>query len=273
MRHFNYVRPQSLQEASQLLSVHAGRAALLSGGTDLVVQMGKGMRSPEVVIDLKRVADLSDRIEETPSAVCVGALARLADLVADRAVGARFPALLEAARAIGSVQIRNRATLAGNICNASPAADTAAPLLVYGARVNLVGIAGRRTVAIEHFFLAPGKTALALGEIVESVDLPYPDAGAGSAFERLARRGAMDVASVSVACLLSQSGRVRLGFGAVGSTPILAEGEAADIWETVDECVQPVSDIRAGADYRRAMVLALGRRALKRARERVRRQV
>ena len=147
--------------------------------------------------------------------------------MADEAAGARLPALVEAARAIGSVQIRNRATLAGNICNASPAADTAPPLLVYGARVNVVGPGGRRTVPIGAFFVGPGKTALARGEIVESIEVPYPGAGTGSAFERLARRRGMDLALVSVACLAGPGGQVRFGFGAVGPTPILVAGECS----------------------------------------------
>ena len=272
IRHFDYKSPESLLEASQLLSSKAYRAVLLSGGTDLIVQMSKGVLSPEKVIDLKRVADLSDRVEETESGVRVGALARMEDIAANETICRHFPALSEALRTIGSVQIRNRATLPGNICNASPAADTAPPLLIYSARVNLFSAASRRTLPLERFFKAPGKTALEPGEIVESIDIPFCESGAGSAFERLSRRNALDIASVSVACLVAPSGRIRLGLGAVGPTPILIEGEEAEIWEMADARVRPISDIRASKDYRRAMVLALGARALRRAREQAGRQ-
>ncbi len=269
MRPFNYARPQSLREASQLLSTHTGRAALMAGGTDLIVQMGRGLHSLELAIDIKRVSDLGDQVEKMPGGVRIGALTRLEDLAANEVVRASFPALSEAAGSVGSVQIRSRATIAGNICNASPAADTAPPLLAYGAQVNIFGIAGRRTLSMERFFTAPGKTALLPGEIVESLDLAFPKEGTGSAFERLARRAGMDVASVSVACLVWHSGSVRLGFGAVGPTPIVAEGEETDSMDWVGEYVKPVSDIRAGEDYRRAMVVALSRRAVKRSRKRM----
>ena len=267
MRSFDYVRPRTLAEALELLAAHGERAALLAGGTDLVVQVGKGVRAPDVVVDLKRVAGLSARIEDRTTHLRIGALACLADLVADEAACARLPALIEAARAIGSVQIRNRATVAGNICNASPAADTAPPLLVYGARVNVVGPDGRRTAPIEEFFIGPGRTALARGEIVESVEVSYPEAGTGSAFERLARRRGMDLALVSVACLAGPGGRVRFGLGAVGPTPILVTADVApepsdDVLMRLAARATPISDIRAGEDYRRAMVLVLMRRTL-----------
>ena len=274
MRSFDYARPHTLEEALDLLAAHGEGAAPLAGGTDLMVQMSKGVRAPDVVVDLKRVAGLSARIEDRSSHLRVGALACLADLVADRAACARLPALVGAARAIGSVQIRNRATLAGNICNASPAADTAPPLLVYGARVNVVGPGGRRTLPIGEFFIGPGRTALARGEIVETIDVPYPGAGTGSAFERLARRRGMDLALVSVACLAGPAERVRFAFGAVAPTPILVDGECAPdapdaILEQLAARTTPITDIRAGEDYHRAMVLVLMRRALRAARRRL----
>ncbi len=264
MKAFDYTRPRSLDEVLGLLAALGDGAAPLAGGTDLLVQMDKGVRAPGTVVDLKRVADLSARAEHGPSSVRIGALTTLSDLVSDPSIAERLPALREAARSIGSTQIRNRATLAGNICNASPAADTAPPLLVYGARVAIVGRAGRRTLPVAEFFVGPGRTALTPGEIVESVEVPYPADGAGSAFERIARRRGMDLASVSVACLALPDGRALFAFGAVGPTPMLVETEDTSdaALESLAARAQPITDIRAGADYRRAMVLVLMRRTL-----------
>jgi len=281
MQPFEYARPQSLGEATELLLSHGEGAALLAGGTDLIVQMQKGIRTPAIVIDLKHVSELHAGVEIADRRIRVGALTRLAEIEDHESIPAFFPALAEAARVIGSVQIRNRATLVGNICNASPAADTAPPLLVYGARVNVFGPRGRRAVPLDEFFRGPGRTALEAGELVESVDIPPPDGASGSAFSRLARRRGMDLASVSVACRLSGSGELRLAFGAVGPTPILVTDEAEvflddEPCEAIDARLadmarhaRPISDVRAGEDYRRAMVLVLSRRALETARRRL----
>ncbi len=281
MQSFDYARPSSLADASELLVRRGDDAAALAGGTDLIVQMEKGARAPALVVDLKRVADLGDGIERRDGALRIGALACLEDVARDARVREGFPALAEAAGVIGSVQIRNRATLAGNICNASPAADTAPPLLVYGAQVNLFGPRGRRSVPIEEFFLGPGRTALEAGELTESVDLPLPNGPTGSAFCRLARRRGMDLASVNVACRLSAAGELRLAFGAAGPTPILVQDEgevflkdeATDALgarlEQMAEATRPISDVRAGEDYRRAMLRVLSRRALNTARRRL----
>ncbi|MFO7958851.1 MAG: xanthine dehydrogenase family protein subunit M [Candidatus Brocadiia bacterium] len=279
MQPFDYVRPHSLAEATDLLSSHAEEAALLAGGTDLIVQMEKGARKPAVVIDLKHVAELAKDIDVHDGQLRVGALVSLSDAEKNENIRGLFPALAEAARVIGSVQIRNRATLVGNICNASPAADTAPPLLVYDARVNVFGPQGRRTVPIDEFFLGPGLTALEPGELVESVDLPSPNEPTSSAFCRLARRRGMDLASVSVACRVTASGELRLAFGAAGPTPILVKEEDAAFLrgassdrlnarlKRLAESARPISDVRAGEDYRRAMLPVLSRRALEAARE------
>lgn len=281
MQPFEYARPHSLQEAAELLHSHTDDAAVLAGGTDLIVQMQKGVRTPAVVIDLKHVVELDADIEPDDGRLRVGAKACLADIESHPEVRKRFPALAEAVGVIGSVQIRNRATLVGNICNASPAADTAPPLLVYEARVNVFGPEGRHAVPMDHFFAGPGRTVLGDGELVESVDLPLPNEANGSAFHRLARRRGMDLASVSVACCLSASGHLRLAFGAAGPTPILVtdqarvfleEGPCRAAEERLDELArsaQPISDVRAGEDYRRAMVCVLSHRCLRTARRRM----
>ena len=151
------------------------RARVLAGGTDLLVRLRLGHIRPAVVVDLKDLERLqSDIVDRGRRAAASARRAVMTDIIADARVRRHFPALVEAASVVGSVQIRNRATLAGNICNASPAADTAPALLVYGATVNLLSAAGVRHVPLAEFFTGPGRTVLTAGELVESIDLPIP---------------------------------------------------------------------------------------------------
>src|SRR3982074_3722934 len=187
MHPFAYARPATLSETLALLGEHGGAASLLAGGTDLVVALRNRTLTPKVVIDLKRVAELRPAISDDGSAVRIAATTALADLSGDERIRARFPALVEAAATVGSIQIRNRATLTGNICHASPAADTAPALLVYGAVVNVASAAGTRRVNLDDFFVGPGKTALQTGELGTSGDLPAPEGRRGVPFARRQR--------------------------------------------------------------------------------------
>jgi carbon-monoxide dehydrogenase medium subunit len=232
------------------------------------------------VVDLKHVADLSHEIETSDELISIGGAVVMTDIVDHPTVQRRLPALAEAASAVGSIQIRNRATLAGNICNGSPAADTAPPLLAYQAVVRIAGPDGVIACPIDDFFLGPGRTVIGSGEIVVSIDLPLTDRPTGSAFNRLTRRRGVDLATVSVAC--SVSGDVtRLGLGAVGPRPLLVtdiSGALADRTANADvresvlmgllTAATPISDVRAGEDYRREMLTVLSRRALDRALDR-----
>lgn len=282
MRAFGYARPATMAEALALLDEHGPDARLLSGGTDLVVGLRKGTIRPRMIIDLKRVAELRPEIEDTGSSLVVGATGVLTDLIDDARVQRHFPALVEAALVVGSVQIRNRATLAGNICNASPAADTAPALLVYGARVNLVGTGGRRTVAYDDFVTGPRQTVLRRGELVASIELPLPAEPLGAAFARLTRRRGVDLATISLCCAVSASGVTRFAYGAVGPRPFLvtdesgvladrAAGEPAkeEILARFMAQASPISDLRASREYRQAMLAVLSRRALRTASDRL----
>jgi carbon-monoxide dehydrogenase medium subunit len=191
----------------------------------------------------------------------------MSSLIRDETVNRRYPALVAAASVVGSVQIRNRATLAGNLCNASPAADTAPALLVHGASAVIRGDGTSRTVPLDEFFVGPGSTALAAGELVTAIDIPLPSPGTGSAFARVTRRRGVDLASVNLACVVDRSGRVRFGFGAVAPTPLVVETsidelETQDGFEHMLSVTSPISDVRAHADYRRAMLRVHARRAL-----------
>jgi carbon-monoxide dehydrogenase medium subunit len=265
MTTFDYHRPDSLAEAFDLLG-HAG-AVVLAGGTDLLVAIRHHKSHPAVVVDLKSVAEIGDEIEIEGDLLRVGARVVLSKLARDEYVNRHFPALVSAASVVGSVQIRNRATLAGNLCNASPAADTAPALLAYAARVTISGREGSRTIPLEEFFVGPGLTQLGRGQLVTSVDIPIPTRRIGSAFARVTRRRGVDLASVNLACVLELSGKARFGFGAVAPTPLVAESTledlaSADGWNRLLTVTSPISDVRASEDYRRAMLQVHSRRAL-----------
>ena len=204
MRPFAYARPASLAEASGLLAAHPdGGARLLAGGTDLIIRLRDGTFRPQVVVDVKRIAELDRQIDRVDGRVRFGALTTMTDIAADDAARRDYPALAEAALYVGSVQIRNRATLAGNVCNASPAADTAPALLVYDAVVVAAGPAGERRIPIDDWFVRSGVTTLAPDEIVTAIELPLPMASRGSSFARRTRRRGHDLASVTLACTIS----------------------------------------------------------------------
>jgi carbon-monoxide dehydrogenase medium subunit len=207
----------------------------------------------------------------------------MTDIAADQRVRRSFEALAEAALVVGAVQIRNRATLAGNICNASPAADTAPALLVYGAEVVAVGPAGERRIPIDEFFVRSGVTTLAPGELVTAIELPMPPEPHGSIHVRRTRRRGHDLASVTLACLVLPDGKTRVAYGSVGPRPylsvdrsgILADASCSDEDRTTvleglfaNASPSPTS-LRASPDYRLAMLRVLGLRATATARDRL----
>jgi CO/xanthine dehydrogenase FAD-binding subunit len=278
MTPFDYVRPDNLDAVIGLLEKHGPAARLLAGGTDVLVRLRLGHMRPSVVVDLKRARGLESAIVPVDSSLRVGARSVMADLLADERIRTHFPALVEAARVVGSAQIRHRATLVGNICNASPAADTAPPLLVYDAAANIAGPAGARRVPVAEFFTGPGRTVLSRGEIVSSIDLPIPEGRTGAAFTRLTRRRGVDLASLTVSCLIKPSGEARLAFGAVAPTPLVIKDDGDLVAElrrhskltdaTLDRLVaraSPISDVRASRDYRWAMLRVFIGRAVQRA--------
>jgi len=282
MTSFTYHAPSTLETTFDLLERYGVDARLMAGGTDLLVRIRTGRFAPNVIIDIKHVADLNARIALTADQVEIGSLALMADLQSDPVIKRYFPALVEAASSVGSVQIRNRATLAGNLCNASPAADTAPSLLIYGACVKLSSRKGLRILPLDQFILGPGKTALQLGELVRSVVIPLPADGQAATFERLTRRKGVDLATVNVCCQVFESGLVRFAVGAAGPVPfIVEEAESQLVDPALDSMIKkqilndlmsaaaPISDVRASREYRQAMLVVLARRALERSLERL----
>jgi carbon-monoxide dehydrogenase medium subunit len=276
MHPFSYACPVTLAETLALLEEHGPHASLLAGGTDLVVELRNGAIRPAVVIDLKRVSELRPSINTSGDRLTISATTALADLEEDDRARRWFPGLVEAAATVGSIQIRNRATLAGNICHASPAADTAPALLVYGAEGTLESVRGTRRVRLDEFFVGPGETVLARGELVSSIDLPIPRERPGVTFARLTRRRGVDLATINLCCRVDPSGSTQFAYGAVGPRPFLvrdqsgiladpAAGDAAkdEILRRLLTEASPITDVRGSREYREAMLLVMSRRALR----------
>jgi carbon-monoxide dehydrogenase medium subunit len=223
--------------------------------------------TPAVVIDVKRLPELTPAIVEVDGSVRISAGTTMTDVHDSPLMRSLFPALAEAARYVGSVQIRNRATLAGNQCNASPAADTAPPLLVYGARLEIAGPSGRRELALDDFFVRSGVTKLERGELVTAITLPVPREKVGSAFQRRTRRRGHDLASVTLAVSVAESGETRLAYGSLGPRPLLFSGRESEIESWFEAAAPSPTSMRAGPDYRLAMLRVLTARALAHARQ------
>ncbi len=283
MQPFTYERPKTLADAVALLEARGPDARVLAGGTDLIIRLRDGTAHPGVVIDVKGIPELRPAIREDGGLLAISAGVVMTDLVQDERVRRSFPALAEAASVVGAVQIRNRATLAGNVCNASPAADTAPALLVYGAVVVAAGPAGNRRVPITEFFVRSGETTLRRGELVTAIELPLPARRMGAVHLRRTRRRGHDLASVTLCCAVDEAGLTRLAYGSLGPRPVLAEdttGVLADATGPGDakaalldrmfaDASPSPRSMRASPEYRQAMLRVLGLRALNTAIERL----
>ena len=283
MRAFAYERPDRLADALALLAAGDSSARPLAGGTDLIIRLRDGTLRPRTVVDVKGIAELSREIHVADGWLRIGARTTMTDLVRDERIRRDYTALAEAAAYVGSVQIRNRATLAGNLCNASPAADTAPALLVYGARVVAVGQGGRRTFSLDEFFVRSGVTTLQPGELVEAIELPLPSGRRGSVHARRTRRRGHDLASVTLAVAIGEDGVTRLSYGSVGPRPIVIADESgvlADPSSSDDavrdrleamfvEAAPSPTSMRASPEYRLAMLRVMGLRAVAAANQRL----
>jgi CO/xanthine dehydrogenase FAD-binding subunit len=272
---FAYARPRTLAEAVALLEERGPDARILAGGTDLIIRLRDGTLTPQVVLDVKGVTELAPGIRVAEGRVVIGATTTMTEIAAHPLIGRDLAALAEAAAYVGSVQIRNRATLAGNLCNASPAADTVPALLVHGANVVAAGPDGTRRIPLDAFFVRSGVTTLARGELVTAVELPIPAARIASAHERRTRRRGHDLASVTMAMGIDASGGATLAFGSVGPRPLLRVDETGTLGDTaaseegVDavleallaDAVPSATSMRASPEYRLAMLRVLARRA------------
>lgn len=280
MQEFEYSVPTSVEEAVRLLAADADGARVLVGGTDLLIQLRAGTRRLRRVVDVKRIAELTALACDATTGLRLGAAVPCWRLAEDRLAARLYPGLVEAASLIGSTQIQSRATIGGNLCNGSPAADTTPALIALDAQAVIDGPAGRRTVPVAAFVTAPGRTVLAAGELLVELRVAPPKARSSDAYQRFIPRNEMDIAVVGVgaAIRLGTGGEctaARIALGAVGPTPILAEaagavlvGERLDapaIARAADAAMlaaRPITDMRAPAEFRREIVGVLTKRVV-----------
>lgn len=271
--------PLSVDEAIGLLAGDSS-ARVLAGGTDLIVQMRSGRAAPGSVVDIKRIAGMNDIRKLSDGGFAIGAATACTALKDDSALAAAWPGVVEAANLIGSVQVRNRATLAGNLCNASPAADSVPALVAAGAVCVIAGPGGTRELPVEQLPAGPRQTSLAPGEFVVELRLPPRPANGGDAYIRSIPRTEMDIAVVGVgaALALDANGRcvsARISLGAVAPTVLLVEAAGAALVGTqleddaldrmadaVRAACRPIDDKRGTAEYRTATAGVLARRAV-----------
>ena len=282
-----YEAPGSLDQAVALLAAEPGEARVLAGGTDLLVQLRTDLIEPALLVDIKRIPEMR-RIAEEGGGFRVGAAATAAELKEHPRLKAVWPGLVEAANLIGSTQVQGRATMGGNLCNGSPAADSVPALIAAGAKATIVGPKGRRDIPVEDVMLAPRKLALTKGEIIASFLLPAKAARTGEAYLRFIPRTEMDIAVVGcgVCLTLDAKGKctaARVSLGAVAERPLLvAPAAAALVGSTVDDAAlqklaaaasaacRPIDDKRGTKEYRIKVAGVLARRAAQIALERAR---
>jgi carbon-monoxide dehydrogenase medium subunit len=278
---FDYSKPTSPQEVAKLLLKHDGEARLFMGGTDLFVRMRDGLIAPKFLIDVKRLPGMTAIKFTKRAGLTIGAGADMNSIARHPAVLEHYPILAQAIDAVASYQLRTRATMGGNLCNASPAADTAPAALVLGANLVLYGRRGERVVPADEFFLGPGKPALKPGEFLVRIEIPPPPKGAVGRYLKLGRNAYGDLAIAGVAVLgypdkQAKSGYAfRIALASVAPTPIrVPKAEAllsaspltpeviARAATAAMETAKPISDVRSSAEYRKAMVRVLTRRAI-----------
>jgi len=278
---FQYLMPKNVEEVCAYLSRYKQQATVLAGGTDVMVLLKGQAITPTYIIKLDAITEL-DYIVQDDKGLRIGALATMSDIANSPVVKERFPLLAYAAGEMGSPQVRNTATVVGNLCRAAPSADTAPPLLVLGARLKVASSVGERIVNLEDFFIGPGETVLRSDEIVIEVQVPDMPSNTYGVYTRTSSRAALSIAQVSAAVVVtldsSKSSVVeaRIVLGSVAPTPIRAiQAEEVLKGQSINEeiikkaaeaamsAAKPISDVRSSAAYRREMVKVLVERALR----------
>ncbi len=289
MKSFDYAAPTSLAEATALLARLNGTARILAGGTDLLVQLREHLRDADLIVDVKRVPELMEMSYSLEDGLRLGASVPCYRVYDDALISAAYPGLADAARIVGGWQIQSRASVGGNLCNASPAGDTIAPLIALKGICVVVGPGGTREVPAEAFCSAPGRNVLGRGELLATIVVPPPSVRGGSAYERFIPRNEMDIAVVSAAAWvrLDPAGETvveaRVALGAVAPTTVVAteacrwlagrpatDETFARAGELARAAALPISDMRGTAEYRTHLVGVLTRRTLAKAVERAR---
>lgn len=289
MKDFSYSAPATLAEATKLLAGANGKAKILAGGTDIIVQLREGLREADVVVDIKKIPELAELSYSLAKGLRLGASVPCYRIYDDSAIAAAYPALADAARIVGGWQIQTRASVGGNLCNSSPAADTIPALIAHGATCVIAGPKGERQVKAEEFCTAPGRNVLQPGELLVTLVFPPPAKKSSSAYERFIPRNEMDIAVVGAGSWLQLAAdgetveQARIGLGAVAPTPKYADeasrwlaGKPAteDVFARAGELARnvatPISDMRGTAEYRMHLVGVLIKRTLVKAAQRAR---
>ena len=281
MHAFDYATPESVADAVVMLSDHGENACVLAGGTDLIVQLRENRRRTDLVVDVKRIAELNELSYDAAEGLTIGAAVPCYRIYGDGEIAAAYPGLMDAARLVGGTGIQGRASLGGNLCNASPAGDTIPPMIVLGGEAGIAGPGGTRRVAVEDFCTAPGRTVLEDGEFLVSLHFPAPAANSGAFYRRFIPRNEMDIAVVGVGASVVLSGdgssfvSARIAVGAVAPTPLFVReaGDALAGQPVSDEAIRraadiardaarPISDMRGTAEYRKHLTSVLTRRVV-----------
>ncbi len=279
---FNYTKVTSLNEALALLHTHDKEAAVLAGGTDLANMLKQGFPVPEMMIDIKGVEELK-QITLEGNTLQIGCLVTFSDILSSEMIKKHCHALWEAANLVASAGVRNRATVAGNICTAVACMDSAAPLLVHDAVIQVNSMSGTRQIPVNKWFVDNRKTAISSNEMLAYITMKLPQQPYGSAYQKLMRYSGEDLAQANVGVLALQDGSFKIAFGAVGPTPKrcikiehflkgkeLTEEVLNQAKEMVPSVISPITDIRATKEYRTHMTMHMMEEALKMARERIR---
>jgi carbon-monoxide dehydrogenase medium subunit len=278
---FEMYQPTSLHEASRLLKENGPGGRFLAGGTDLVIALKEKGLVPDYIVDLKRIPGLSGMRRNDDGSITIGALTTMRDIETSPLLIKNYPFLCQSAAEVGSIQIRNRATVGGNMANATPSADVAPSLIALNATAKIVSASGERTAPLEEFFRGPGQTVMSAEEILSEITIPKTNAQLVGEYIKFSPREMMDLAYVGVAVAYARRepdkrcDGVRIVLGAVSPIPmrarqaeavlegqILTEALAERAGKIASEESKPISDVRSSADYRRAMVAAMTKRAL-----------
>ena len=278
---FDYVKPASLPEASRFLAEHAGVARPFMGGTDTFVRMRDGVWKEKHIVDVKRLDGMDGITFDPATGLSIGASVNMNRVVASPEINEHYPVLAEAAHTVASYQLRSRATIVGNICNASPAGDTIGACLVLGGSLRIHGVDGTREEPLSTFFVGPGKSVLQPGDIATTLQLPLPPTGSAGKYIKLGRNAIGDLAIVGVTALgypdsdVPSGFRFRLALASVAPVPLvpteaetilannpITEATIADAAVAAMDACTPIDDVRSSARYRKLMVRNLTKKAV-----------
>ena len=281
MKKFNYHRPPTLKEAFRLMEKYNGLARYIAGGTDIIVRVKKGVARPDALVSLRGIDELRGIGRDSAGALTLGSMTLICELEREPVFSKGFPALTEAAAVLANPQVRNVATVGGNLANAAPSADCAPPLLALEASLTLGGPGGEREVPMDEFFKGPGRTCCDPMEIISRITLPPLADGTGMAFVKMGRVN-QDIALTNAAALVVMEDGVcrkcRLAVGAVAPVPLrlkgveamiegrrIDDGLLARVAELVEREISPITDVRATEDYRRVVTGVIAGRAIRQA--------